>query len=240
MMKGLARAASRPIRRRPATQIRHRDRRQRRVARRRTGRRRNARPAIFRHRRHSLDRHHRGGDRAFAGANPAGDHRAGAGRAADEPVWRRQRREDQRRPPRIRRLRDLQYPGAHQRPKAQRHRHGRCRFFDHSARFDRAHRNHPRQQRRGAVRRQCGRRRHQHRPEERRRRPAGRDPRRSRRRIVQPAHGVGLGRDQFRARGRRRSTATASSPTAIASTTRSTSATASAISTTRRPISRRS
>jgi outer membrane cobalamin receptor len=41
-------------------------------------------------------------------------------------------------------------------------------------------------------------------------------------------------------RGRRRSTATASSPTAIATTTRSTSATASAISTTPRPTSRRS
>ena len=40
--------------------------------------------------------------------------------------------------------------------------------------FDRAHRNHPRQQRRGALRRQRDRRRHQHRPEERRRRPAGR------------------------------------------------------------------
>ena len=63
----------------------------------------------------------------------------------------------------------------------------RRRSLDHSAQFDRAHRNHPRQQRRGALRRQCDRRRHQHRPEERRRRPAGRDPRRSRRRIVQPA-----------------------------------------------------
>ena len=61
------------------------------------------------------------------------------------------------------------------------------RSLDHSARFDRAHRNHPRQQRRGALRRQRGRRRHQHRPEERRRRPAGRDARRSRRRLVQPA-----------------------------------------------------
>ena len=40
------------------------------------------------------------------------------------PVWRRQRRQDQRRPPRIWRFRDLEYAGAHQWPKAQRHRHG--------------------------------------------------------------------------------------------------------------------
>ena len=68
----------------------------------------------------------------------------------------------------------------HQRPPAQRHRHGPGRSLDHPARFDRAHRDHPRQQRRGALRRQCGRRRHQHRHQDRRRRPAGRDPGRGR------------------------------------------------------------
>ena len=111
------------------------------------------RPAILRHRRHGVDRYYRRRYRAFARTNVAGNHRANARRAADQPVWRRQRRQDQRRPPRLRRVRHLKYPGAHQWPKAQRHRHGRRRFFDHSARFDRAHRNHARQQRRGAVRR---------------------------------------------------------------------------------------
>ena len=71
------------------------------------------------------------------------------------------------------------------------------RSFDHSARFDRAHRNHPRQQRRRALWRQRRRRRHQHRDQDRRWRPAGLDARRSRRRLVQPAHGFGFGRDQF-------------------------------------------
>ena len=61
---------------------------------------------------------------------------------------------------------------------------------------------------------------------------------RGRGRLLQSAHGFGLGRDQFRDRGRRRSTATPSSPTAIAKITRSTSATGSATSTTPRPTSR--
>ena len=171
---------------------------QRRARRRRRRDQRSGRPAVQRHRRHIDVGHHGRGNRALPGANRAGNHRADARRATDQPVWRRQRREDQRRPPRIRRLCDLQYPGADQRPQAQRHRYGRGRFLDHSARFDRAHRDHPRQQRRGAVRRQRDRRRHQHRAEERRRRPAGRDARRRRRRLVQRAHGFGLGRDQLR------------------------------------------
>ena len=101
------------------------------------------------------------------------------------------------RSPRLRRVRDLKYPGPHQRPTAQRHRHGRRRSLDHSAQFDRAHRNHARQQRRGALRRQCGRRRHQYRPEERRRRPAGRHARGGRCRLLQPAHGLGLDGAEF-------------------------------------------
>ena len=113
-------------------------------------------------------------------------------------VWRRQRRQDHGRPARLRRLRHRQHAGPDQRPAAQRHRHGAGRSLDHSAQFDRAHRDHPRQQRRGALRRQRGRRRHQHRHQDRRRRPAGRDPRRGRRRLLQPAHGLGLDRDQFR------------------------------------------
>ena len=71
-------------------------------------------------------------------------------------------------------------------------------IFRPSAQFDRAHRNHPRQQRRGAIRRQCGRRRHQYRAEERRRRPTGCHPRRSRRRLLQSTNGIGLGHDQLR------------------------------------------
>ena len=124
---------------------------------------RHRRAAIQRHRRHIFDRHHRGGYRAFAVANAARDHRAGAGRAVAVAVWRRQRRQDLGRPARLRRVRHRQHPVPDQRPPAQRHRHGRRRSLDHSAQFDRAHRDHPRQQRRGALRRQRGRRRHQYR-----------------------------------------------------------------------------
>ena len=88
-------------------------------------------------------------------------------------------------------------PRPHQRTATERHRHGAGRSFDHSAQFDRANRDYPRQQRRGALWRQRGRRRHQHRHQDRRRRPAGRDPRRSRRRLVQPAPGERLDRGQF-------------------------------------------
>ena len=175
-----------------------RDRLGRRIAKRLARRGRQRRPAVLRHRRHGVDRYYRRRDRAFARTNVAGNHRANARRAADQPVWRRQRRQDQRRPPRLRRFRDLKYPGAHQRPKAQRHRHGRRRFFDHSAQFDRAHRNHARQQRRGAVRRQRDRRRHQYRPEERRRRPTGCHARGGRCRLLQSATCESLGRDQLR------------------------------------------
>ena len=109
----------------------------------------------------------------------------------------RERREDYRRPARLRRLRDLQYADPDQRPPAQRRRHGAGRSVDHSAPLDRAHRNHPRQQRRGAVRRQRGRRRHQHRHQDRCRRPAGGDARRGRRRLVQQRM-ASLGSDQLR------------------------------------------
>ena len=156
-------------------------------------------------------------------------------------LWRRQRRQDRRStcaalarsPPPIpwscvngRRLNDIDMAGVD--------------LSTIPLQFDRAHRDHPRQQRRGALRRQRGRRRHQHRHQDRRRRPAGRDPR------PRPASARSTSawpRSRPRPipdRGRRRSTATASSPTAIATTTRSTSATASAISTTPRPTSRRS
>ena len=129
-------------------------------------------------------------DRAFAVANAARDHRAGAGRAVDQSFFGgvngAKTSVDLRGFGAFatantlilvngRRLNDIDM--------------ARRRSLDHSAQFDRAHRNHPRQQRRGALRRQRGRRRHQHRPEERRRRPAGRDARRGRRRLLQPASG---------------------------------------------------
>ncbi len=76
----------------------------------------------------------------------------------------------------------------------------RRRSLDHSARFDRAHRNHPRQQRRGALWRQRDRRRHQH----RHRRPASaaRRSRSAAKPVSAPFNqrlGRDLGRDQFRA-----------------------------------------
>ena len=71
-------------------------------------------PAIQRHRRHIDRGHNSAGYRAFAGLHRAGNHRTDAGRAADEPVWRRQWRKDQRRHPRFRRVREVQYPAPHQ------------------------------------------------------------------------------------------------------------------------------
>ena len=99
----------------------------------------------------------------------------------------------------LRRLCPFQYADPGQRPPAQRRRHVAGRSVDHSAQFDRAHRDHPRQQRRGALWRQRDRRRHQHRHQERRRRSAGGDPRRGRRRLVQHAAGQPLRLDQLRA-----------------------------------------
>ncbi len=128
-------------------------------------------------------------DRPFAGANAARDHRAGAGRAV-AAVLGGVNGAKTRRPARIRRLRDLQYPDSSSTAAGSTTSTWPVSIFRPFRAIDRAHRNHPRQQRRGAVRRQRGRRRHQHRPEERRRRPAGCDPRRGRRRIVQPAHGI--------------------------------------------------
>ena len=120
-------------------------------------------------------------------------------------VWRRERRADQRRHPGIRRVRDRQYPHSHQRPPPQRHRSGRRGHLDHSTRFDRAHRNHPRQQRRGAVWRQRRRRRHQHRDQDRRRaaRPSRCAPKRGVGSFNQ-RHRIGIGASSTRARGRRR------------------------------------
>ena len=84
------------------------------------------------------DGHHRGRDRAFAGSNRAGDHRAGAGRATDIAVRRRERRANHRRSARFWRDRGLQYPDPHQWPQGERHRYaGRGSLHD-SARFDRS------------------------------------------------------------------------------------------------------
>ncbi len=217
------------------------DRLERRIARRLARRGRKRRPAILRHRRHVVDRYYRRRDRAFAVANAARDHRAGAGRAVDQSFFGgvngAKTSVDLRGFGAFatantlilingRRLNDIDMAGVD--------------LSTIPRRFDRAHRNHARQQRRGALRRQRGRRRHQYRPEERRRRPTRCHARRGRRRLLQPAPGQSLGGDQLRDRGRPRSTATPSSPTAIATTTRSTSATASATSITPRPTSRRS
>ena len=141
---------------------------------------------------------------------------------------------------RLRRLRDVEYTGPGQRPPPQRRRHRAGRSLDHPAAIDRAHRDHARQQRRGALRRQRGRRRHQHRPEKRCRRPAGDDARRGRRRLVQHAPRQHLGSDQLRAVVdlvlRQRHQVRRLSRQQRAATRR----TASATSATRRPTSRRS
>ena len=139
------------------------------------------------------DGHHRGRDRAFAGLYGAGDHRAGARSTADIAVRCRERRANQRRPARLRRHRCLQHADPHQWPQGERHRYaGRGPLHD-STRFDRAHRNHQRQQRRRSLWRQCHGRRHQHRHQDRGDGPAAGRARRGRRRVLRPAPGRGIG-----------------------------------------------
>ncbi len=121
------------------------------------------------HHRRVVDRHHRAGDRALARADAAGRAGARAGHPDAQPVRHGERRVDQRRHARLRRRRDVEHAGSDQRPPAQRHRHGRRRFQRDPEEQHRADRDHPRQFRRGALRRRCGRRRHQHRHQERRR-----------------------------------------------------------------------
>ena len=131
------------------------------------------RPLRHRHRhdhhRRLVDRHHRAGDRALARADAAGRAGARAGHPDAQPVRHGERRIDQRRLARLRRRRHLQHARADQRPPAQRHRHGRCRFQRDPEEQHRADRDHPRQFRRRALWRQRGRRRHQHRHQDRRR-----------------------------------------------------------------------
>ena len=70
--------------------------------------------AVQRHRRRIRDRHHVRRYRALSGSNRAGNHRPDSRRATDDLVRRRKWREDQYRPPRIRRVRHLQHPPPHQ------------------------------------------------------------------------------------------------------------------------------
>ncbi len=142
-------------------------------------------------------------------------------------VRRQERRRHDGRPARLRRDRDLQHARSAQRPPADRHRSVRHRFQHDPARQHRAHRNHPRQQRRGALRRRRGRRRHQHRHQDRRG-AAAVGARRGRLRLVQPARRQCLRRGVVWARSRFRCSATGSIRTAIASTTTCASATRSA------------
>ena len=87
----------------------------------------------------------------------------------------------------------FKYPDPHQWPQGERHRHaGRGSLHD-STRFDPAHRNHQRQQRRGALRRQCHGRGDQHRHQDRSDGPAAGGARRGRRRVLRPAPGRSIG-----------------------------------------------
>ena len=104
----------------------------------------------------------------LAGAKPAG-HPQSAGR---HPTPARQRRRQRcpryGRPARVRRQRAVQRPGAGQRPALQRLRPAGLRLLLDSDQRHPAHRDHPRQQRRGALWRRRHRRRHQHHHQERR------------------------------------------------------------------------
>ena len=143
-------------------------------------------PHRQRNRRRIDQRHHRRGYRALARHDAAGPAVAGSGRPDHQHVRRQERRRHDRRPARLRRDGGLQHARSAQRPPADRHRSLRHRFQHDPARQHRAHRNHPRQQRRGALWRRRGRRRHQYRHQDRRGAAAIR-ARRSRLRLVQPA-----------------------------------------------------
>src|SRR5882672_1368985 len=80
---------------------------------------RNGCPAIQRHRRRIHIRDHVRGYCALARSNGARDHRADSRGTTDELIRRRKWREDQCRPPRIWRVRHLQYPPPHQRTPGQ-------------------------------------------------------------------------------------------------------------------------
>ena len=193
------RAAARAARGEPLRLARHRHGNVRcRGARYRDRRRRHRGPPVQRHCRHLFHRHH-GGRIAHSPSNNLPDILAQVpGVQLTSLFGGVNGVKTSRRFARLRRLRSLQHADPDQRPAAQRHRHGAGRSVDHSAQFDRAHRDHPRQQRRGALWRQRGRRRHQHRHQERRRRSAGGDPRRGRGRFVQPAPGQRLRLGQLR------------------------------------------
>ena len=83
--------------------------------------------------------------------------------SGDQPVRRRERRRQHGRHARFRRGRRIQHVDPHQRPPHQRSRSRGGRSCGDPARQHRAHRDHARQQRRGALWRRRGRRRDQHR-----------------------------------------------------------------------------
>ena len=120
------------------------------------------------HHRRLLDGDHLDRYRALARPFAAGPPVARAGRSGHQPVRRRQRRPLAGRHARLRRRRGLEHASAHQRPAGHRSRPGGVRHRIDPARVHRARRDHPRQQRRGALWRRSGGRRDQHRDQDRR------------------------------------------------------------------------